>query len=131
MTLCPQLAEADISSKKLGRDLKVGFVEGSMECRWGRASVRLDVGRTDNLAPLVGFIGNEPSEVSGRASEQDHAQVSPTVGTSGKTSERMAVVTPSGRSLPALMCAIDEGRGSNITWTCPAKRSDNAGAEPR
>ena len=33
---------------------------------------------------------------------------SPTVGTSGSTSERVAVVTASARSLPALMYSIDD-----------------------
>ena len=33
--------------------------------------------------------------------------------------------------LPALMCSIDEGRLSNMTWTCPLIRSVSAGAEPR
>src|SRR5262249_49600132 len=37
--------------------------------------------------------------------------------------------TVSGRSLPALMCAIEEGTGSNITWTCPATRSGKAGPQ--
>src|SRR5262249_1637889 len=45
---------------------------------------------------------------------------SPTVGTSGNTSERVAVVTASGRSLPALMNSIDSGTGLNTTCTCPA-----------
>ena len=30
---------------------------------------------------------------------------------------RIAVLTANGRSLPALMCAIEEDKGSNITWT--------------
>ena len=34
---------------------------------------------------------------------------SPTVGTSGRTSERVAVVTASARSLPALIYSIDAG----------------------
>ena len=36
-----------------------------MECR--RGSLRLDVRRADHLAPLLGFVGNELSEVGGRA----------------------------------------------------------------
>ena len=38
---------------------------------------------------------------------------------------------PSARSLPALMCSIDEGRGTNMTCTCPPRRSVSAGAAPR
>ena len=32
---------------------------------------------------------------------------------------------------PALMCSIDEGRLSNMTWTCPLIKSVSAGTEPR
>src|SRR5262249_36200701 len=41
------------------------------------------------------------------------------------------VVTANGRSLPAVMCSIDDDIGSKITCTCPASRSVNAGALPR
>src|SRR5262249_31755011 len=54
-----------------------------------------------------------------------------TVGISGRTSERVAVVTANARSLPVLMCSIDDGVSANITCTCPASRSVNAGALPR
>jgi hypothetical protein len=40
---------------------------------------------------------------------------SATVGMSGRTSKRVALVTPSARSLPALMCSIDDDRVSNMT----------------
>src|SRR5262245_59929423 len=46
---------------------------------------------------------------------------------SGSTSERIAVVTASARSLPALIYPIEETVVGNITWTCPASRSLNAG----
>src|SRR5262249_26654738 len=36
-------------------------------------------------------------------------RTSPTVGISGNTCERVAVVTAKGRSLPALICSIDDG----------------------
>ena len=42
---------------------------------------------------------------------------SPTVGMSGSAPYRVAVVTASGRSLPALICSIDEDMLSNITCT--------------
>src|SRR5262249_23945436 len=35
----------------------------------GSASVRLDVGRPDHLAPLLSFVGNELSKVGGRTRE--------------------------------------------------------------
>jgi hypothetical protein len=39
-------------------------------------SVRLDVRRPDHLAPLLGFLGNELSEIGGRACKDRVAQVS-------------------------------------------------------
>src|SRR5262245_55974988 len=56
---------------------------------------------------------------------------SPTVGMSGSAGARIALVTASARSLPALMCSIEEGRLSNMTCTCPLMRSVTAAAEPR
>src|SRR5436190_1714586 len=38
------------------------------------ASVRLDVGRPDHLAPFLGFLGDEPSEVGGRAGKHRATQ---------------------------------------------------------
>src|SRR5215472_16345449 len=52
-------------------------------------------------------------------------------GTSGSTSARVAVVTASARSLPALMCGVDDGVTSNITCAWPARRSVSAGVVPR
>ena len=43
--------------------------------------------------------------------------VSPKAGTSDKASERVVVVTASGRSFPALMCSIDAGKLSNASCT--------------
>src|SRR5450759_1652530 len=56
--------------------------------------------------------------------------VSATVGTSGSSGERFAVVTASARNLPALMWAIDDGKLSNVTCTWPPSRSVSIGAEP-
>jgi hypothetical protein len=53
------------------------------------------------------------------------------VGASGSASERVAVVTASARSFPALMYSIDAGMGSKPTCTCPARRSITAGPLPR
>src|SRR5215831_8701364 len=114
-------------------------------------SLRLDVGRPDYLAPLLGFVGGELSKVGGRAWKHRAAQVGKPrlelgISEGGidflvefrddfggrafgradpvpKTclvarhkfadgrdvrhaSERVAVVTASGRSLPALMYSI-------------------------
>ena len=38
------------------------------------------------------------------------------------------MVTASGRTLPALMCSIDQAMGSKKTCTCPASRSVTHGA---
>ncbi len=56
---------------------------------------------------------------------------SPTVGTSGNASERVAVVTASGRSLPPLMYSIAAGTVLNTSCTWPPSRSASAGPNPR
>src|SRR5262249_25149224 len=56
---------------------------------------------------------------------------SPTVGTSGSTSDRAAVVTAKARSFPVLTYSIDSGAPPNTTCTCPPSRSVSAGAPPR
>src|SRR5262249_10831445 len=53
------------------------------------------------------------------------------VGMSGSASARIAVVTASARSLPVLMCSIEEGTETNPTCTCPPSKSVSAGATPR
>ncbi len=40
-----------------------------------RALLRLDVGRSDHPAPLLGFRGDEVPEVCGRARNRDAAQI--------------------------------------------------------
>src|SRR5262245_19755845 len=40
------------------------------------ASVRLDVGLPDHLGPLLGFVGDELTEVAGRASKRRATQIS-------------------------------------------------------
>ena len=44
---------------------------------------------------------------------------------------RAVVVTPNARSFPLRMCSTVEGMKSNVTCTCPPKRSASAGALPR
>src|SRR5262249_13396464 len=56
---------------------------------------------------------------------------SATVGMSGNTGERVAVVTASARSLPPLTYSIDEDIVANMTCTCPLSRSTSAGPAPR
>src|SRR5215510_4210384 len=53
------------------------------------------------------------------------------VGTSGRSSERVAVLTASARSLPVLTYSIEDGSGSNVTCTRPPMRSASAGGTPR
>src|SRR5260221_4264296 len=49
----------------------------------------------------------------------------------GNTSERVAEVTASASSLPALMCSIAVDSVSNMSGTWPARRSASAGPPPR
>ena len=46
---------------------------------------------------------------------------------SGSASERVAVVTASARSLPALMYSIDDGMGPNIDLHLPAEQVGERG----
>src|SRR5262249_61978915 len=48
---------------------------------------------------------------------------SPTVGASGRASERLAVVTAKARSFVALMYSIDAGMSVNVVWIWPPRRS--------
>ena len=52
-------------------------------------------------------------------------------GKSGSEGARRRLVSAMARSLPALTCGSAEGRPSTIICTCPASRSDTAGALPR
>jgi len=56
---------------------------------------------------------------------------SPTVGRAGSAGQRFALAIARARNLPARMCSIDDGKKSNPAWTCPAIRSETAGAAPR
>ena len=75
-----------LGSARTGIDLFVELVDD-----FGRRVL----GRADAVPALASYPGTN----------------SPTVGTSGSASERVAVVTASARSLPALMYSIDEGIG--------------------
>ena len=55
---------------------------------------------------------------------------SATVGTSGSEELRLAEVTASGRSLPALIWPMAEGRDETSNSTLPASASISAGLEP-
>src|SRR5262249_39074388 len=59
------------------------------------------------------------------------APASPPLGRSGSASERVAVVTASGRSWPALTYPMEEGMGSKATCSCPPSRSVSIGPAPR
>src|SRR5215831_5881172 len=49
-------------------------------CRRGSFTVpslfRFDVGRPDDLAPLLGFFGDEPAKIAGRAGKRSAAEIS-------------------------------------------------------
>src|SRR5262249_60545683 len=59
------------------------------------------------------------------------ATESPMIGTSGNASQRVAVVTPSARSLPVLTYSSDAATVLNVACTCPLIASVSAGASPR
>src|SRR3954468_11696280 len=50
-------------------------VKRRMERRRARGSLRLDVGCPDDLAPFLGFVGDELSEIGGRAAKHGAAQI--------------------------------------------------------
>src|SRR5215510_8587150 len=56
---------------------------------------------------------------------------SPTVGMSGNSSKRFALVTASARNLPLLTCSSDTNDAKNAICTCPPSRSVIAGPAPR
>src|SRR5262249_18521805 len=94
---------------------------------------RIDESCIDLLVELLDDLGGC---VLGRANAKKGARLvarheRPTVGTSGSASERVAVVTASARSLPALMYSIEEPAPLNITWTWSPSRSISAGPELR
>src|SRR6516225_3268554 len=140
------------------------------------ASVRLDACEPHHLGPLLGFLGDQLAEVSGRTRKYRAAEVSEPrfhvgIGEAGvdllvyfldylgrrglrgtepkplahlvarhefghgrnirQHIQRVAAVTASARSMPALIYPIDETVVGNITWTYPASRSLNAGPPPR
>src|SRR6516164_6937671 len=55
---------------------------------------------------------------------------SPSVGTSGSPCQRVVAVTAKGRSLPALICSMEEGMLSNMTCTCPPMIGQRRGRSP-
>src|SRR3982074_1649187 len=77
----------------------------------------------------VGVFRGAPTPYHELASKPGTKSLS--VGMSGNSSQRIAVVTASGRTVPALTYSIDPGAVPNSTCTCPPRRSVNAGAKPR
>ena len=53
------------------------------------------------------------------------------VGTSGSAKLGFSAPTPSARSLPERICAMDEGTEANTIWLLPATTSIIAGPAPR
>jgi hypothetical protein len=101
----------------------------------GNPRVDLRVGET-RVDFLVEHVDDFNGRVFRRADTLPRARLvpdtkSPTVGRSGSNSERLALVTASGRSLPALTYSMDAGMVPNIACTCPASMSVRAGASPR
>ena len=56
--------------------------------------------------------------------------VSASVGSSGASAERFAVVTASAFNLPAFSCGVELARLSNMSWVSPASNACSAGAPP-
>ncbi len=76
--------------------------------------------------------GSEAAPGEGDFDDDDmENSLSLAAGMSGSASARIAVVTASARSLPVLMCSIEEGTEPNATCTCPPSKSVSAGASPR
>src|SRR5262249_32801407 len=112
-------------SKSLG-DIGIGTLPRSARCplilRSARAAF-ISLLSLSTISPDVFLGAPMPCQVLASKPGTDSA----TVGTSGSARERVAVVTASARTLPALMVSIDSGRGLNITCTCPPNRSVSAG----
>src|SRR5437879_5597980 len=53
--------------------------------------------------------------------------VSASVGSSGASAERFAVVTASAFNLPAFSCGVELARLSNMSWVSPASNACSAG----
>src|SRR5262249_31700960 len=79
--------------------------------------------------PSAGVFFGAPPQYQVLASYP--ATASPTLGSSGSASERVAVVTARGRNWPALTYPMEEGMGSKATCTCPPSRSVSMGPAPR
>ena len=97
---------------------------------------RLDLGLGEPCIDLpVELLDNFDGRVLGRADSIHQARLvagrnSPTVGMSGSASERVAVVTASARSLPALMYSIDAPGGEHDLHL-PADQIGECGRRPR
>jgi hypothetical protein len=119
---------SEMPSKVSGRPLERRSAQFSQAC--------IDFGvcqrSIDFLVQLLDDLGRR---VLGSANTPPRASLisryySPTVGRSGKASDRDEVVIANGRTLPALMYCMDAGRLSKSTCTCPSM-SVNAATDPR
>ena len=96
-TVLPSLTAEDL------KDLGVGLVGHRRKLLDAIAVLRADSTKTVPTAPA--------------------AVAAPTSAPAAEAGERVAMVTASARSLPALTYAIDEDMLANMTCTCPASRS--------
>src|SRR5262245_20614152 len=76
--ICPQAAvTADTGGLSQSGHQCPAFAERALRnIDSGSASLRLDVGLPDHLGPLLGFVGDELTEVAGRASKRRAIQIS-------------------------------------------------------
>src|SRR5215831_15994791 len=92
----------------------------------GSGSVRLDVEGPDDVAPLLGFFGDELSKVSGRTREHRAAQVSETGLYLGVVESHVdllvELVDDLGRRGPRCADAVPGSGPARIhpRWGCPA-----------
>src|SRR5262245_42017733 len=108
--------------------------------------LRRDVGDPHDLAPLLGFSGDEGSELLGIERHRHRPQIGETpaqvlasypgnasaiVGTSGSTSKRRLPATASARSAPVRTCGSEVTITSKPICTWPASRSVIMDAPPR
>src|SRR5262245_59816091 len=75
------------------------------------------------IPAAVAFGAQTPNQLLASYPGTDSA----TVGVSGSASERVAAVTASARSLPALIYSIDATVVGNMTCICPPSKSVSAG----
>src|SRR6516162_9583139 len=110
-----------------------GRAAGDAAAQVGKPQLQFGV-RQRGVNLLVQFVDDLRGRVFGRADTYPCSRIVPGTnslngGTSGRTSERVGVVTANARTLPVLMYSTVEA--TNITCTWPLMRSVSAGWAPR